>query len=179
VGDIKKFDKYKRYGAYHWMWYDKKPSYRENADFLKGWIKEKDVIEIGAGDGFIVHHLGIKGIDNDSTAVQLAAEKKVKVDEGDAYDLPYDDKEFECALMTDTVEHFKDVNIPLSQVRRIIRKYLYINIPARERFEEPDHYHKWTPKQFINEVTKNGFTLEEEPISKNKRHYFKFRRVDE
>jgi hypothetical protein len=58
----------------------------------------------------------------------------------------------------------------------VIKKFLYVNIPAKEKFIEPDHYHAWTPEEFIVDVEKHGFRLVEGPILKKKlnRCYFKF-----
>lgn len=177
MGDVKQFDKYGRYGGYHWHWYGRKPSYTDNADFLKQWVAEKNTLDIGAGDGVITYLLGIRGIDNDARAVSIAIGKGAMVDHGDAYALPYQDEEFDSALMSDVIEHFSDIVKPLAETRRVIKKYFYVNIPQREKFYEPDHYHSWTPEQFIADVEKSGFVLEEGPISQHTRHYFKFRKI--
>src|SRR5438477_8664030 len=98
MGDVKKFEKYKRYGAYHWRWYERKYSYKRHVDFLKTWIREKNTIDIGAGDGFITNLLGIRGVDNDPYGIRAAAERGVTIDLGDAYSLPYQDEEFDSAV---------------------------------------------------------------------------------
>lgn len=177
MGDEKQFDKYGRYGGYHWHWYGRKASYTDNADYLKAWIQEKNTLDIGAGDGVITHLLGIRGIDNDAKAVRIANDKGVKVDHGDAYALPYRNEEFDSALMSDVIEHFSDFIQPLVEARRVIKNYFYVNIPQKERFFEPDHYHSWTPEQFIADVERVGFVLEEGPISQHTRYYFKFKKV--
>lgn len=177
LGDVKQFEKYKRYGPYHWGWYGRKKSYTKNADFLKVWVRETDTIEIGAGDGFITHHLGIKGLDNDPYAVEAAKCMGVSIDLGNAYQLPYNDEQFEAALMTDTVEHFSDPQRALAEARRVIRSFLYINIPEHEKFIEPDHYHRWSSDEFIAMVELLGFLLEQWPQPMNGRHYFKFKKI--
>lgn len=177
MGDEKKFNKYKRYGGYHWKWYDRKPEYTRHVDFLKEWVTEKNTIDIGAGDGCITHHLGIRGIDNDPYGIAAASRRNMVIEFGDAYDLPYADEEFDSALMSETIEHFSDINRPLSEARRVIKQYLYVNIPKAERFTEPDHYHAWTPQEFIRDVERNGFELVEGPISGKRTFYFKFKKV--
>lgn len=179
MNDPKKFHKYSRYGAYHWTWYNQKYSYKVHVNFLKGWIQEKSVIDIGAGDGFITSFLNIKGIDNDPDGIAAAASKGVAIDLGDAYALPYRKEEFDSALMSDVVEHFSNVNRALAEARRVIKKYLYVTIPAREKFTEPDHYHRWTPEEFISQVQNQHFKLVEGPLThygRNK-HYFKFQKI--
>lgn len=178
MGDPKKYEKYKRFGGYHWMWYDKRYTYRTHADFLKRWVNEKSVLDIGAGDGFITHFLGIRGVDNDPYGIKAAARKGVTIDLGDAYSLPYKDEEFDSALMSDTIEHFSNVDLALSEARRVIKKFLYVNIPLKERFVEPDHYGSWTPEQFTAQVEKQGFALVDGPRLKPHRNrgYFKFQK---
>lgn len=178
MGDPKKFEKYRRYGAYHWKWYGKKMRYTWHVNFLKRWVEEKNTIDIGAGDGLITHLLGIRGIDNDPYGVKAAARRGVKIDLGDAYALPYKDEEFDAALLSDTIEHFSDITPPLTEVRRVIKKYLYVNIPAKEKFVEPDHYHSWTPEEFIADVERHGYVLVGSPRIKleQNRCYFKFQK---
>jgi len=175
--NVIKFNKYKIYGGYHWRWYGKRHIYTKHVNFLKRWVKEKDIIDIGAGDGLITNLLGIKGIEINSWGIRAARRKNVIIDEGSVYNLPYKNKQFECALLSDTVEHFEDVNKALKEIRRVIKKYLYVNIPYNEKFIEPDHYNSWTAEQFIIDVSKNGFILEGQPIFKNRRYYFKFKKV--
>lgn len=179
LGDPKKFEKYKRYGAYHWMWYHKRYTYRTHAEFLKRWVEEKNTIDIGAGDGFITHFLDIKGIDNDVYGIKEAAKKGVIIELGSAYELPYQDNQFDSALMSDTIEHFSDVDLAISEARRVIKKFFYVNIPLKEKYVEPDHYGSWTPDEFKIQVEKNGLKLVDKPHLKPHRNrgYFKFQKI--
>lgn len=180
LGDPKKLHKYKIYGGYHWKWYETRLTYRRHAEFLKSWVKEKNTLDIGAGDGKITSLLGIKGVDNDPDGIKAAARRGVEIDLGDAYNLPYSDEQFDSCLMSDTIEHFSNPNRALKEARRVIRKYLYINIPANESFDEPDHYSAWTPDEFIAQVTKCGFKHIEGPRVKHfkRRYYFKFEKTN-
>jgi len=122
--------------------------------------------------------LGIHGVDNDPDAIRVAARRNVVIDPGDAYALPYKDERFDSALMSDTIEHFKHPRKALSESHRVIRKHLYVNIPAREKFIEPDHYHSWTEQQFIDQVEACGFALAHKPILKYNLNsiYYKFKK---
>ena len=171
-----KFNKYKLYGDYHHRWYETKDSYRNNVNFLKSWVKEKNVIDIGAGDGVITSLLGIRGIDINTDAIKCANLRGIKIDLGSVYKLPYKDQEFESALVTDTIEHLEFLDNALQEIRRVIQKYLYTNIIIRDNFKEPEHYHRWTVEQFINDIERNGFVLEGKPIAQFKRYYFKFKK---
>src|SRR3990167_9608551 len=121
------FSKYKKFGAYHWKQYeDKNTKYFRHADRVKEWIKEKSVLDIGAGDGKITHLLGIKGVDDEPEAVRLAVEKGADVKLGDAYRLSYKDEEFDSVFMGDVLEHLEFPRKALQEARRILRKYLYL-----------------------------------------------------
>lgn len=178
MGDKKNFEKYVASGDYHWRWFSgRKRSYRLHVLFLNSWVVEKDTLEIGAGDGLIVHALGLRrGVDNDLAGVKIAVDKGVAVDLGDAYCLPYRDKEFASVLMSDVLEHFSDISTPLQEARRVSKMFLYVAIPAI-RIGEPDHYHFWLPEDLAPQVEKEGFELVESAPSENKRYYLKFKKV--
>ena len=74
-----KFYKYDKYGAYHWHWYQYKKTYIDHVNKVKDWIKEKNVLDVGAGDGLITSILGARGIDNEPAGVKLARERGVDV----------------------------------------------------------------------------------------------------
>ena len=170
---------YKLAGAYHWDWYTQRQRYIRHVQFLKRWVGEKNTIDIGAGDGLITHELAIRGVDNNAYAVKLAAEKGVKIDLGDASRLPYKKEQFDSALMSDTLEYLRDIKRPLSEARRVIKKYLYISLPSAEKFTQPDHYHYWIPQDLVINVENQGFRLAEGPRLKVDRqhYYFKFQKV--
>lgn len=169
------FNKYHRYGAYHWMWYysetKSKISYINYVNFVKDWIKEKNVLDIGAGDGLIVHILGIKGIDNEPKAIEMAKEKGVDIDLGDAYDLPYKDEEFDSVFMGNILEHFEFPEKAIIEARRVLKKYLYIIVPERE----PPF--RITPDKLKEMVEGIGFVLEGEILVKSRTIHAKFSKI--
>lgn len=175
-----KFSKYHNRGAYHWRKYDdKNTKYRRHADRVKEWIKEKNVLDIGAGDGKITHLLGIQGIDNEPEAVRLAIEKGANVVLGDAYHLPYTDEQFEAVFMGDTLEHCEFPREALSEARRVLKKYLYIASPEKETTNDKYHYDEWTSTELKELVEGVGFVLEGEilEVPRDKRIYGKFKKV--
>ena len=82
---MKRFDKYEKYGAYHWNAYQNNIEYRKHVDTIKKFFstqKKGSLLDVGCGDGFISHVLGemgftVLGIDNDITAIRLAKSKTV------------------------------------------------------------------------------------------------------
>ena len=83
--------------------------------------------------------------------------------------------------MADTLGTFKNTFQTLREVRRVIKNYLYVSIPATiSKVIEPGTYHTWgKPSQLVSTVKRNGFKLVEGPIYKpdRKRYYFKFQKA--
>lgn len=176
------FPKYAKHGAYHWHFYDKNTKYRRHADRIKEWVKEKNVLDIGAGDGKITHLLGIQGVDNEPEGVRLAQEKGANVVLGDAYHLPYKDEEFEAVLMADTLEHFERPLEALGEARRVLSDCLYISTPPKRsdgKLTDKYHYFECTSDELITMVEIVGFKVEGEilVIPEEKTMYGKFRKV--
>lgn len=175
----KKLDPYAAYGAYNWYAFNHRVTYTQHVKFLKRWITDKNVIDIGAGDGLITHELGIKGIDNSRYAVDIAALKGVKIDLGDARRLPYRREQFDAALMSDLLPQFKSIAKPLAEARRVIKKYLCVSIPMGERHIENNYERYWSADEIIAEAKKQGLALVDGPRVRpdRVRTYMKFEKV--
>jgi len=163
-------EKYRQHGPYHWWWYKNKPTYTYYVDKVKAWIKESNVLDVGAGDGLIVHILGIKGIDNVPHAVELAQRRGANVILGDAHNLPFKDEEFESVFMGNTLEHLENPNEAIKETRRILRKYLYLVVAVKEGT------FIITPDELKEMVENEGFVLNEISIE-NKAIWGKFKKI--
>jgi glycosyltransferase involved in cell wall biosynthesis len=175
------FSKYKKWGAYHWEQYKKLFKYKKHANKVKKWVKEKRVLDIGAGDGLITSLVGAVGIDNEPEAVKLANEKGVHVFEGNGYSINFPDNFFESAMMIDVLEHFKNPRKALKEAKRVIEKYLYICTPPKRddgKLTDKFHFQEWTDKELKELVENEGFKLEGkiEVNKKDKFMYAKFRK---
>lgn len=179
------FTKYKKYGAYHWKQYEdgKNPEsrnakYYRHCNRLIDWIKEKNVLDIGAGDGKITSLLKAKGIDSDPDGVRFAQEKGVDVIIGDAYALPFKDKEFDSAFIGDTLEHLAFPAKAIQEARRVIKKYLYVASPIKTVRPEKFHYREWNRSELKEMVEKEGFKLAGKilKVREDKRIYGKFKK---
>lgn len=161
------------------MYDDKNTKYSRHADRVKDWIKEKNILDIGAGDGKITSLLGAKGIENEPEAVRLAREKGADVALGDAYHLPYKDEEFEVIFMGDVLEHFEFPRQALKEARRVLSQYLYLATPEKGTNNDKFHYEEWTSEELKKLVESEGFILEGEILEapKDKRIYGKFKKI--
>lgn len=179
---LTKFTKYHKHGAYHWKQYeDKNTKYSRHADRVKEWIKEKNVLDIGAGDGKITSLLGAKGIDNEPKAVELARERGASVIFGCAYRIPYKNEEFDSVFMGDTLEHLEFPKKALQEAKRVLKDYLYIASPEKGTNSDPFHYEEWTSEELKTLIEGEGFELEGKilEVPKDKRIYGKFKKVRE
>lgn len=174
-----KFTKYHKFGAYHWKQYEQGTKYTRHADRVKEWIKERNVLDVGAGDGKITSLLGARGVDNEPEAVRLAREKGVDVVLGDGYHLPFKDNEFEAVFMGDVLEHFEFPREALREAKRVLRTYLYLATPEKGTNNDKFHYQEWTPPELKELVESEGFALEGEilVVPKDKRIYGKFKKI--
>lgn len=166
-------NKYKRNGAYHWNWYETKQSYREGVDFLKEWITEKNVLDVGAGDGLIAHVLGIRGVDIDLDGIAAAKSRGVVVEFGDAANLPYNDEEFDAVVMYDVLEHLEFPLKALAEERRVLKSHLYVVVPNKEGEFRTDAV------KLKEMVEKIGFSLVGEVMvrNNNKQFFAKFKKI--
>lgn len=174
----KKFTKYEKYGAYHWEQYAKGTKYRAHANRIKEWVKEKNVLDIGAGDGLITHLLGAKGIEYEAEGVRLAQEKGADVVQGDAYNLAFEDNSFDAVIMIDVIEHLEDPIKALKEARRVA-PVLYINTPPKKddgTLSDKFHIQEWSPRGLVELVESVGYLLDNAVIvyPKDKMMYCRF-----
>lgn len=156
-----KFTKYEKFGAYHWKQYETLKKYRDHANRVKDWVKEKNVLDVGAGDGLITHLVGAKGIEYEAEGVRLAQEKGVDVIQGDAYSLPFQDNSFEAVMMIDVLEHLEKPEIALREAKRVA-PILYINTPPKRddgALTDKFHIQEWSAQGLVEVVEKEGYKL--------------------
>lgn len=175
------FTKYEKHGAYHWKQYYDGTKYKTHADRVREWVREKNVLDVGAGDGLITHLLGAKGIEYEAEGVRLAQEKGVDVIQGDAYALPFGNDSFEAVTMIDVLEHFETPWIALQEAKRVA-PLLYVNTPPKKddgTLTDSFHVQEWSPAGLTKVVETEGYILEGPVIvyPKEKMMYAKFRRV--
>lgn len=161
------------------MYDDPNTKYHRHANFVKDWIEERNVLDIGAGDGKITHLLNITGVDDDAEGVRLAKERGANVVLGDAYSLPFGDESFTSAFLGDTLEHMEFPEKVIREARRVVTTFLYIANPIKGMDSDPFHYQEWTPEELIELVEARGFKLVGEvlTVKRDKRDYIKFLKV--
>jgi ubiquinone/menaquinone biosynthesis C-methylase UbiE len=155
------FTKYQDKHAYHWRDYVRGGKYKKHVDRVCKWVEEKNVLDVGAGDGIITYKLRATGIDNEPTAVHIAQTIGVNVILGDAYNLPFPDNHFEAVTMIDVIEHFDQPEKALAEAKRVA-PVIYLATPERQpnrRVRDKFHVQEWTRDELVEFMKENGYQL--------------------
>lgn len=111
------------------------------------------VLEIGCGDGYGANYINRKdirfeAIDISSEAVNIAKSKykNIKFKSFNGVDYNYPDNTFDLIISFQVIEHVNDVNLYLSQIKRILKPngILVITTPDR-RYRLADEQKPWNP----------------------------------
>jgi len=146
------FDKYQKYGAYHWDAYYKSPLalglYKMHVDYIIDNFKKKtkgSLLDVGCGDGLISCLLAksgfkVKGIDIEKEAIKLAQQKCPFVDfeVNDVFDMS---ERFDYLLASEVIEHLPNPDEFLQKIKGLFRKEALITTPNRDYYKQPDPYH--------------------------------------
>lgn len=101
-------------------------------------IMTGNVLDVGCGEGYTLNRLvraGIGnclvGIDVSETAIILG--KKLFPDltliQGDIYNLPFDDNLFDTVICTEVLEHLREPQKAIRELKRVSNKYLLLSVP--------------------------------------------------
>ena len=107
-------------------------------------IKHTKVLEVGAGDGSILHYLNEWDFADELYALEIS-ESGVSVIESrnlsklkavssfDGYTIPYEDDSFDLVVLAHVLEHVEHERILIRELKRVA-KYLVIEVPLDYRF---------------------------------------------
>lgn len=137
----------------------------------------ESVLEIGAGEGAVLHTLSDRGFGQDLFALEISPSgveqiqnrgiarlREAKLYKG--YDVPYADDSFDLAILSHVIEHVEHPRILLCEAKRIA-KYVFIEVPLEDNAGlswdfEPDsvgHINFYSPKTIRSLVQTCGFRV--------------------
>lgn len=168
------FDKYKKWGDYHWREFARKNSvYRRHALKVQAWVTEQYGLDVGCGDGLITHLLGSgwSGIDVDQLAIKLARHHGVRAFEGSIYDLT---GQFEAVYCGDVLEHLEYPSVAIHSISRVTTVLYLVTPPRRGMSIRPHHLQEWTNAELLTFLAEFGWKTDELIVTENDRMYGKF-----
>jgi ubiquinone/menaquinone biosynthesis C-methylase UbiE len=107
-------------------------------------LNPEKVLEVGAGDGSILHFLNEWGFGKELYALEIAdsgvtfiESRKLKnlkeVKSFDGYKIPYEDDSFDLVILAHVLEHVEHERILLRELKRVA-KYIVVEVPLDYRF---------------------------------------------
>lgn len=107
-------------------------------------IKPKKVLEVGAGDGSILHFLNewnfareLYALEIAQSGVELITERKLshlkEAQTFDGYKIPYEDDSFDLVILAHVLEHVEHERILIRELKRVA-KYIVVEVPKDYRF---------------------------------------------
>lgn len=107
------------------------------------------LVDAGCGDGYLLASLAdkcslITGVDISGTALQIARKRlgeDVFLIQSFIEDLPFADDSFDTVVSAHTIEHVKDLDKAVSELKRISAKRLIILVPCQEYLPYTEDYH--------------------------------------
>jgi ubiquinone/menaquinone biosynthesis C-methylase UbiE len=136
------------------------------AQFVASLPEAEHVLDLGCGDGRLTSGLranAVTAADVSSVALRRAARRLPGAEIASLVPdepLPFVDGEFELVLCTETIEHVRDVQLFLSEVRRVLRPGGGLALTT------PDHGRVTALRMLLN-----GFESEFDPLSPHLRFF--------
>jgi SAM-dependent methyltransferase len=117
------------------------PPPRDHVEFVRGLEPATRALDLGCGDGRLTAELRateLVGADVSAVALRRARDRlpQLRFAELDPdAPLPFADSEFDLALLAETIEHVRDVQLLLSELRRVLAPggRLALTTPAHNR----------------------------------------------
>lgn len=155
-------------------------------DVCKG-INPKKVLEVGAGDGSILHYLNEWNFAEELYALEIAQSGVDKINERklsnlkeaqtfDGYKIPYADDSFDLIILAHVLEHVEHERILIRELKRVA-KHIVIEVPKDYRFGvdkrmkhflDYGHINMYTPTSLRFLLKSEGLELVEDKISMTK-----------
>jgi 2-polyprenyl-3-methyl-5-hydroxy-6-metoxy-1,4-benzoquinol methylase len=144
------------------------------------------VLDVGCGEGVLVHHWAqsrprarFVGIDLEEESIQAGWQQhsapNLSYRVMPAANLPFSDGEFELASAIEVLEHVPDPEHTLAEMARCASRHLLVSVPReplwrmlnmargaywREMGNTPGHLNHWSKRSFVRLLSAHGEVLE-------------------
>lgn len=142
------------------------------------------VVEIGCGEGMLLHHVrsqlagkDVFAVDIDASDLRAAAGQIsfARYAIASAYDLPFRAAEFDVAVCCEVLEHLGDPGAALVEIRRVTSGYALLSVPneplwrllnlargtyVRDLGNTPGHVNHWGARAFRDLVSRHFRVIE-------------------
>lgn len=151
-------------------------------------LKPESLLSVGCGEGFDLRHImsffrpkRIVGVDFDNSALRYARMQlpKVVFKKADATKLPFKDREFDLVLALEVIEHIKEFEKALDEIKRVTKKFALITVPWEPWFSvlgllrgkyikrlgrHPEHVNAWGKKAFLQTLKERDLEIKKYKI---------------
>ena len=161
-------------------------NFEKNLDELFKLAMPNSLLDVGCGEGVLVHQWAGKlkdkrvvGIDLEEASIQAGWKKRtapnLEYKIMRAENLPFTDNEFEVATAIEVLEHVPDPEHTLTEMARVAKNYLLVSVPREPVWRivnmmrgaylknfgnTPGHLNHWSARQFENMVIRYGEIIE-------------------
>ena len=98
---------------------------------------DKEIIDVGCGGGFMLNEIAKRFPNAQLTGFDIkepSRHEKFDFVAGNTEKLPFDDKSFDVVISSHTIEHLLELDLCLSEMKRIARKKLILVTPCQRYF---------------------------------------------
>jgi ubiquinone/menaquinone biosynthesis C-methylase UbiE len=128
-----------------------------------------NAIDVGCGEGFVIDCLdlpAITGVDISKNALRVAKDKNLKCNlcTGSIYNLSFKKSSFDLVIATEVLEHLKEPDSALKEIRRVSKNYCIFSVPNEPYFRtmnflrgknltrlgnDLEHVQNWSSGEFV------------------------------
>jgi len=167
---------YAKGGIGKWYW-----DYRDNKT-LAFIGNEKKILDVGCGEGITLEKLvtrfpgrQVLGIDYDPEKIKVCQSLNLPAEVGNAYELRFKDRSFDCCLFLEVIEHLHEPLRALREIYRILcpggllllifpNDFIFklariICLKFKEAFTPSGHVKQWTPQNMHQVLIEVGFSI--------------------
>ncbi len=138
---------------------------KESINFILNNIEGKSVLDISCGSGFLAEEI-VKKHSMNVVGVDFIIPDKIKASvnpefvESSIEKIPFPDNHFDTVISTHTLEHVVDIQLAISELRRVCRKKIIIVLPRQRnyKFTFDLHAHFFPYKYSVLSLMKNKGT---------------------